>query len=352
MKTFKNYLVGGATFILLLTLVACSEPTSEKSAAEAKLITEQDTVFIGFLLDTLQDERWYNDKELFEEEVANLGGRVKTLAANGLDDVQISQAELLIEEGVDVLVVVPRDAAASAAIVELAHEADVKVISYDRLITNSDLDYYISFDNERVGELQAQEIVNNVDTGNFAYIGGAESDNNAILFRQGAMNILQPLIDSGDIELVYDQYTEGWNPDVAEENMLSALDEQGDDIDAVVAANDGTAGGVINALSTVGLDGEIPVSGQDAELNAVRRIVDGTQTMTVYKSINTLAVQAAEMAFKVAAGDDIPTETTVNNGQIDVPSILLEPITVTENNIDETIIQDGYLSEEDIYTTP
>ncbi len=160
---------------------------------------------------------------MFEEQVKQIGGQVKTLAANGIPEVQKKQAELLIEEGVDVLVVVPTDAEAAAEIVDIAHKADVKVISYDRLIKNADLDYYISFDNEKVGELQATEILKKVKTGNFAYIGGAEADNNAHLLRQGTMKVLQPLIDKGDIQLVYDQYTDQWDGAIAEQNMKSAI---------------------------------------------------------------------------------------------------------------------------------
>ncbi|MFC4319986.1 sugar ABC transporter substrate-binding protein [Litchfieldia salsa] len=333
----------------LLVVTGCSNNAENTAQVDDKLISDPNKVFIGFLLDTLQEERWYKDKELFEGEVDKLGGRVKTLAANGLDDVQFKQAELLIEEGVDVLVVVPHDAEVSAAIVDLAHEAGVKVISYDRLIKNAQVDYYVSFDNVKVGELQAAEIVKNKSVGQFAYIGGAESDNNAVLFRQGAMNVLQPLIDNGDIRLVFDQYTDGWDPAIAEQNMVQALKANGNQIDAVVAANDGTAGGVINALSTVGLAGKIPVSGQDAELAGVQRVVEGTQTMTIYKSINQLAAQAAEMAVKVAKGEDIATDGAVNNGEVDVPSILLAPIAVTKDNVRETVIKDGYLKEEEVY---
>ncbi|WP_025027132.1 sugar ABC transporter substrate-binding protein [Caldalkalibacillus mannanilyticus] len=336
-------------FLLILIVAACSQSEVTDPVVEDKLISETDTVFIGFLLDTLQDERWYKDKALFEGAVEKLGGRVKTLAANGLDDVQIKQAELLIEEGVDVLVVVPHDAEVSAAIVELAHEAGIKVISYDRLIRNADVDYYISFDNEKVGELQATEILKSVSSGNIAYIGGSETDNNAILFRQGAMKVLQPFIDKGELNLVHDQYTDGWNPAVAEKNMQTALRENANRIDAVIAANDGTAGGVIRALAAVGLAGSVPVSGQDAELEAVRRVVQGTQTMTVYKSINLLAEQAASMAVKVAQGQEIATDKTIQNGKTEVPSIFLEPITVTKENVRETVVKDGYLKEEEIY---
>ncbi|WP_052712132.1 substrate-binding domain-containing protein [Domibacillus indicus] len=332
-----------------LMLAGCGGMKDEKPAAEAEKLTADGQLYVGFVLDTLKDERWYKDKELFEEAVESKGARVKTLAANGNDDVQLKQAELLIEEGADVLVVVPHDAAFSAAIVEMAHKAGVKVISYDRLITDAPVDYYISFDNVKVGELQASEIVKRKPSGAYAYIGGAESDNNAVLFRQGAMKVLQPLIDKGSIKLVYDQYTDGWEPKKAEANLKTALSQNGNKLDAVVAANDGTAGGVVNALTAAGLAGKTPVSGQDAELEGVRRVVAGTQAMTVYKPIPLLASQAAEMAVKVAADEKVSAEQAVNNGQGDIPAVLLEPVAVTKDTIQSTVIKDGYLTEQQIY---
>lgn len=335
--------------IVMIVTAGCSSTEKASSTNDSKLITDDSKPYVGFLLDTLKDERWYKDKALFEEEIKKLGGQVKTLAANGLDEVQIKQAQLLIEEGVDVLVVVPHDAVISAEIVEIAHEAGVKVVSYDRLIKNADVDYYISFDNEKVGEIQATEILKKVPSGNFAYIGGAESDNNAILFRQGAMKVLQPLIDNGTVKLVHDQYTDDWNPDIAKENMKTALSKNGNAINAVIAANDGTAGGVIESLAGVGLAGTVPVSGQDAELEGVRRVVQGLQTMTVYKPINLLAVKSAEMAIMVAKGEEVKTDKQINNGKIDVPAVFLDPIAITNENVRDTVIKDGYLNEADVF---
>ncbi|ANF95692.1 sugar ABC transporter substrate-binding protein [Paenibacillus bovis] len=338
--------------MLLATTVlatACGPAPAATTADATKVkLTPDDKPYVGFVLDTLKEERWYKDKALFEKAIQDQGGHVKTLAANGLDDVQVKQAELLIQEGVDVLVVVPHDAEKSAAIVEKAHAAGVKVLSYDRLIKNADVDYYVSFDNEKVGVMQAQEIVKRQPTGNYAYIGGAETDNNAVLFRQGAMSVLKPLIDKGNIRLVYDKYTEGWDPATAEKNMASALQQNGNKINAVVAANDGTAGGVINALQAAGVSG-VPVSGQDAELAGVQRVAKGTQAMTIYKPITAIAKQAADMALQIAKGTAIQTTSKVNNGKIDVPAILLEPTAVTKDNIRDTVVKDDYLKEADIY---
>lgn len=345
-KSLQKKLMAGACVMAMPFLAACSQTTTENSEPKMKLAQDDSKVYVGFSLDTLQEDRWYKDKEAFEKKVLELGGEVKTLAANGVDSVQIKQAELLIAEGVDVLVVVPHNAEVSAEIVDKAHKANVKVVSYDRLIKNADVDYYISYDNKKVGQLQAQEILKKLKKGNFAYIGGAETDNNAVFFREGAMEVLQPYIDKGDIKLVFDKYTDEWQPEIAETNMKQALKENNNNIQAVIAANDGTAGGVINALQAIGKT--IPVSGQDAEITGLKRILAGSQTMTVYKPIQVIAEDAAAIAMKAGKNEKIDTTATVNNGKIDVPSILLDPVAVTRSNIDETVIKDKFITEDEL----
>lgn len=304
---------------------------------------------IGFSMDTLLEERWQKDRDLFKAAGEALGAEVVIMAANGNDAKQILQAEMMISQGVDILVIVPHDAGATAAIVKKAHSAGIKVMAYDRLVKNADIDLYVSFDNEKVGELQANAITSFVPKGKFVYIGGADTDNNAHLFKKGVFNVLQPLIDKGDVSVVYDQWTKDWTPVNALANMRSALSANGNKIDAVIAANDATAGGVVEALTEQGLAGRIPVAGQDAELAAAQRIVEGTQTMTVYKPIKLLADKAAELAVKLAKGESPGADRKVNNGKIEVPSVLLPPIAVDKNNIDETIIADGFHSREDVY---
>ncbi|MDU1848392.1 MAG: substrate-binding domain-containing protein [Niallia nealsonii] len=343
----KKGLLTSIMIVALSFLGACSVDMKEEVPTnKVKLSLDDNKIYVGFSLDTLAEERWYKDKDAFETTVKELGGEVKTLAANGIDSVQIQQAELLIAEGVDVLVVVPHNADVASEIVEKAHRANVKVISYDRLIKNADVDYYISYDNKEVGRLQAKELLKKVSKGNFAYIGGAGTDNNAVLFKEGAMEVLQPYIDKEEIKLVFDQYTDEWQPKKAEANMVEALSEQKNNIQAVVAANDGTAGGVINALQKNNL--KIPVTGQDAEVAAIKRILAGTQTMTVYKPIQAIAKNAAEIAMKVGSGEKITTSTAVNNGKIDVPSILLDPVVVTAQNIEETVIKDQFIKKEEL----
>lgn len=340
---------------LMFTFSAC-EAEKEKAAAPAQVTSAEkekpaadEKIKVGFTMDTLVEERWLRDRELFREAVRSLGADVGILAANGDDVLQIAHAESLISQGVDVLVVVPHNAEATATIVKKAHMAGIKVMAYDRLVKNADIDMYVSFDNEKVGELQAEAITQLVPEGRYVYIGGAITDNNAHLFKKGVFNVLQPFIDKGDITVVFDQWTKDWTPANAKENMVAALKANNNQIDAVICANDATAGGVIEALAEQGLAGKIPVSGQDAELAGAQRIMEGTQTMTVYKPLKALTQTAAEIAVQMAKGEAVAINRKVNNGKIEVPSVLLTPIAVNRLNMDETIIADGFHSREDVY---
>ena len=320
------------------------------SAALPGLKSSGEPLVIGFTMDTLLEERWKKDRDLFVEAAEKLGAQVVVKSANGDDARQIAQAETMISQGVDVLVIVPHNAEATAAIVSKAHKAGIKVLSYDRLVTNADVDLYVSFDNIEVGRLQAEAIMKLVPKGNYVYIGGADTDNNARQFKEGAFDALQPSIDRGDIRVVYDQWSKDWKPVYASENMREALEANGSDgIDAVIVANDATAGGAVQVLEKNDLAGRIPVAGQDADLAAIRRIVAGTQTMTVYKPIGRLAEETAKFAVALAKGEQPATTRRVNNGKIEVPSVLLPPIAVDASNIDETVIADGFHSREDVY---
>ncbi|RDI39163.1 D-xylose ABC transporter substrate-binding protein [Falsibacillus pallidus] len=353
----KRLKIVAVLLALLLSLAGCKgdgekavAPAPKPVAANGKEIKHPgEKIKIGFSMDTLLEERWLKDRDLFKKAVEGMGAECEVMAANGDDALQISQAETLISHGIDLLVVVPHNAEATAAIVNKAHQAGIKVIAYDRLVKNADLDLYISFDNEEVGELQAKEITKRVPKGRYVYIGGAITDNNAHLFKKGVFNVLQPLIDKGDIQIVYDQWSKDWTPANALINMREALKATHNRIDAVISANDATAGGVVQALKEQGLAGKIPVAGQDAELAAVQRIVQGTQTMTVYKPIKSLTIEAASLAVRMAKGEKIDTDKKVNNGKIEVPSVLLSPIAVDKSNIDSTVIADGYHSREDVY---
>lgn len=256
-----------------------------------------DKVIIGFSLDSLKEPIWKVNKQEFIKKANELGAEVRVEQANSDDNVQLSQIDKLISEGVNVLVVVPHDGEICAQAVEKAHEAGIKIMSYDRLIKNSDVDLYVAIDNYTVGVLQAEEMLKNVSSGNIAYVGGSESDNNALLFRQGAMDTLDKYKDS--INIVMDKYSKDWKAEEAYNNVNELL-SQSTDIQGIICANDGTASGAITALDKHGLAGNIPVTGLDSELAACQRIIEGTQLMTVYKPTKEIAGKAAELAIELA----------------------------------------------------
>ncbi|MFZ7235038.1 D-xylose ABC transporter substrate-binding protein [Avibacterium avium] len=303
---------------------------------------------IGMSIDDLRLERWQKDRDIFVKKAESLGAKVFVQSANGDATAQISQIENMINRNVDVLVIIPFNGEVLGNIIGEAKREGIKVLAYDRLINNADLDFYVSFDNEKVGELQAQSIVEVKPEGNYFLMGGSPVDNNAKLFRKGQMKVLQPLIDSGKIKVVGDQWVDSWLAEKALQIMENALTANKNNIDAVVASNDATAGGAIQALSAQGLSGKVAISGQDADLAAIKRIIQGTQTMTVYKPITKLADKAAEIAVQLGKNEKPESNAVLNNGLKDVPAYLLPPIAVTKDNIEETIIKDGFHSKEQI----
>jgi D-xylose transport system substrate-binding protein len=308
---------------------------------------------IGLSLDTLKEERWQADSDLFQKRCEELGADVLVQSANGDDTRQINDVQALISRKVDVIVIVPHDGAAMAKGVQLAHEAGIPVIAYDRLIRNCDLDVYLSFDNVKVGRLQAQWLLDHLPTpgqGRIVLVNGSKTDNNAFLFNQGAMEVFQPHIEKGDVQIVWEDWAEDWKLENAKKIVNAAISKLGDSgFDAVLAAADGVAAGAIQALSEEGLAGNILVTGQDAELVACQRIIAGTQSMTIYKPLRKLAHNAAEVAVKMAKGKPIVANQTVNNGQIDVPSVLGDIVAVDKANMMDTVIADGFQSKEAVY---
>lgn len=346
MKSKKLFKV--ITFALVTVMTAALVGCSGKKETTAKKDSKK-SIKIGMSIDDLRLERWQHDRDLFTAKAKELGADVLVQSANGDDQTQYSQAENLISQGIDVLVVIPHNGEAMGAIVEEAHKNGVKVLAYDRLLTNCDVDYYISFDNVKVGELQAEALVKQVPKGNYFLMGGSPTDNNAKLFRKGQMNVLKPLIDKNQIKVIGDQWAKDWLPEEALKIMENALTANNNKINAVVASNDSTAGGAIQALAAQKLDGKVAISGQDADAAACQRIVEGKQTMTVYKPIKTLATNAAEMAVKMAKDEEVETNGVTNNGKKDVKSKLLIPIAVTKDNMKETIIKDGFHTTEEVY---
>jgi D-xylose transport system substrate-binding protein len=232
--------------------------------------------------------------------------------------------------------------------VDIAKSANVKVISYDRLVLNSDVDLYVSFDRVTTGRMQAEYLVKHAPRGNYVLIAGSPNDEGAKALHDAQMKVLQPYVDRGDIKVIADGYTKEWLPSEAYLFTLKAIDSAHGNIAAVLASNDGLAGGAIQALREHNLAGKVAVSGQDADLAAVICIAEGTQAMTVYKPVTNEAVRAAEEAVRLAKGEKPRADRAINNGKIEVPTILLKPVLVTKDNIKTTVVKDGFQKLESI----
>ncbi len=294
--------------------------------------TRSKTATIGLLMDQFNVERWADDTTYFIRTVNANNGKVLCRVANGDPQLQLEQAKELLNNDVDVLVIVPVDLNKAADIVKLANKAGKPTISYDRLIQNANLDYYISFDNVKVGELQAEYIGKRLVKGNIALIGGPVTDQNSSYLRFGQLGILQPLIEKGDIRIVYDKFADTWT---FEEGYAKASEcIRNGKVDAIIAGNDLLARGVIKALTEKGLAGKVLVAGQDADTEACENIIKGTQTVSVYKPIADIASNAAKLAVDLATGIPVVNTTyTTNNGFRQVPSFLLTPTLVNKGNI-------------------
>jgi len=352
-RTLMGIAVCGA---LALGLAACGddEPsgggggdTTAASAAKAVALLLPETKT------TRYDEQ---DKPLFEAKLTELCPDCTLSYQNADQDSakQLTQAEAEITKGVDVMVLDPVDGKAAAAIVDKAKAAGIPVISYDRLLLDSEPDLYISFDNEQVGTLQGEALAEKLKTdgnptGPIVKINGSPTDNNATLFKKGSNAALK----AAGVKILIEYDTPDWSPDKAQTFMDGQITKLGKDgFKGVYAANDGTGGGAIAAMKSAGIDvTTIPTTGQDAELAAIQRILVGEQFMTVYKAIKLEAEAAAQAAVDLANGTTPSSATsTVNNGKIDVPSILLTPVAVTKDNVKDTVVADGFYTAAQICT--
>lgn len=315
-------------------------------------------IVVGLSIGHTTEERWQRELEMFQKFADDKGFKMDIQIAQNSPEKQVSQCENLISKGVDVLIIQSIDAEAAAPIVIAAHEEGIPVISYDRFIMNADLDYYITFDSFKVGQVQAEFVVKQAPKGNYIRLKGSPDDNNAHLVAKGQDSVLKPYIDSGDIKIVLDQWCEGWDPNMAMDHTENGLTLADNDIQGIIASNDGTAGGVVQALTAQGLAGKVPVCGQDADLAACQRIVEGTQTGTAYKPIAMLNQAACELAVAVATGADpmsgvsssLGSWQKLNNNQKDVDSFTVDVIAIDKSNIDDIIIKrDKFHTLEDVY---
>jgi D-xylose transport system substrate-binding protein len=355
-RRLRRALTLAATFALLVTAAACGDDDDGGSASGDGGGEGGDAVTIALLLPETETARYESqDRPLFEAKVEELCPECEIIYNNADQDAaeQQSQAEAALTNGADVLVLDPVDSVSAASMVAQAEQRDVPVISYDRLIRDAPIDFYISYDNERVGQLQGEALTGRleeegVDSGAIVMINGAPTDNNATLFKEGAHSVL----DESAYEIGAEYDTPDWSPAEAQAQMEQAITRLGEDgFVGVYAANDGTAGGAIAAMKAAGIDPLPPITGQDAELAAIQRILAGDQYMTVYKAIKPEAEIAAEVAIAMGRGEDPPEDQVnqqVDNGDGEIPSMILDPVAVTAENVNDTIVADGFWDAADI----
>jgi D-xylose transport system substrate-binding protein len=375
----KAFLIVGSILVVAALLGACgtatptpaptTAPATEAMAesptammAETQAATAAPAGKIAILLPETKTAR-YESQDLpnFKNKLQALGYNLNDLIysnANQDAAAQQQQAEAAITNGATVLVLDPVDGAAAATIADFAHSKNVAVISYDRLILNTaNVDYYISFDNVQVGKLQATSLMTalqGIAKPTIVMINGSPTDNNATLFKQGAHSVFDPIVAAGNLVIAKEYDTPDWSPDQAQTEMSQALTALNNKVDGVYCANDGTASGAIAAMVAAGVTPWPPVTGQDAELAAIQRILVGQQYMTVYKAIKPEAEAAAELAYDLWSGTAVPAAMTngltTNNGTADIPSIILTPVAVTKDNIESTVVADGFWTVQEICT--
>jgi D-xylose transport system substrate-binding protein len=339
--------------LVLLLLTGCAavgdgSGPSEPAAADGSYL-------IALLLPESKTARYEShDRPAFEDRVRELCPACRTTAGNAEQDParQQAQAEAAITNGADVLVLDPVDSVSAAVIARHAHAAGVPVITYDRLVLNAPAEYHVTFDNRQVGTIQARSLVAAMEAdgreGSVVFLGGATTDDNAGQYRSGAFAVL----DAEDVDIGFDVDIRDWSPDKAQEAMEQAMAALGRDrIAGVYAANDGLASGAIAAMKSAGLDPLPPVTGQDAELAAIRRILVGEQHMTVYKAVREQAQVAAEIAVQKVRTGDVPDDRhthQIDNGLRSIPTILLEPVEVTRDTIADTVLADGFWTRDEV----
>jgi len=367
MKLFGQRRKGLTIFISLvllsLVMAACggggssSAPTSSAPAAP---VNGKGCTKVGVLLpETATSARWDGvDRPDLLKDIPQLlsGATVDYNNAQGSADTQQTQAQADLTKGDCILVLAPSDSIKAAAIVSAAKAKNVPVISYDRLTYSNDLNYYVSFDNTMVGQLQGQWIADHYQsfvsangTNNTVMIDGGQTDNNALLFAKGAHSALDPLFSSGKLKKVYEKFTPNWDNATAQTEMEAALTANQNKIAIAYVANDGMANNVIAALKAVKLNGKVLVTGQDATVAGIHNILAGDQSMTVYKAIAKEAMATAQLVAALSQGTS--TSSLVNGmttiplaGGAAIPSVLETPVAVDKTNIQSTVIADGFVT--------
>ena len=310
-------------------------------------IAEQHGMTVGVSWSNFQEERWKTDEAAIKSALEAAGAEYVSADAQSSSSKQLSDVESLIAQGVDALIILAQDTQAIGPAVDAAFNEGIPVIAYDRLIED-DRAFYLTFDNVEVGRMQARAVLEAAPEGNYVMIKGSPTDPNADFLRGGQQEVLQEAIDSGKITIVGEAYTDGWLPANAQRNMEQILTAEDNAVDAVVASNDGTAGGAVAAMTAQGMDG-IPVSGQDADHAALNRVAQGTQTVSVWKDSRELGREAGEIAIELAGGTEMGAiegaEEWTSPGGTTLTAKFLDPVPVTRENLD-VVVDAGWIDGE------
>jgi D-xylose transport system substrate-binding protein len=330
-------------FLLAMLAFACSQNGQQQSGNKK--------LKIGFAMATLREERWVRDKDAFEKRCKELDVDCIITVADNNSERQAGDVDTLLTQNVDVLVIAANDATQAASMVDKAKAKGIPVISYDRLINSDKIDLYISHQVPVIGQKMAEYAMQKVPKGNYVMIYGDPGDNNALIMKKAQMEVLKPAIDRGDIKIVSEEFAKDWSRDGALKIMENALVNNGNNVQAVIASNDGTASGALSALEKAGLTGKVLVTGQDAEKVALQSIAEGKQTMTIYKPIVPLANGAVDAAVKLAKKEPLTGTVKFMNDKLnkEVTAILLEVTAVDKANLMTTIIKDGFQTYDEIY---
>ncbi|SDM35939.1 D-xylose ABC transporter substrate-binding protein [Polaromonas sp. JS666] len=304
-------------------------------------------VTVGVSWSNFQEERWKTDEAAIKTQLEKLGAKYISADAAGSPEKQLADIDGLMAKGAKVLIVLAMDKDAILPAVNKATKQKVPVIAYDRLIEAPGV-FYITFDNKEVGRMQARAVFKAKPKGNYVMIKGSPTDPNANFLREGQQEVIDAAVKKGDIKIVGEEYTEGWKPEVAQKNMEQILTKTGGKVDAVVASNDGTAGGVVAALSAKGLKG-VPVSGQDGDFAALNRVAVGTQTVSVWKDARDLGKQAASAAVNLGAGKPVEGASSWNGGEkkIALQAQFLKPVPITRDNLD-VVLKAGWIKKDEL----
>jgi D-xylose transport system substrate-binding protein len=319
------------------------------ASAIALLAGQASALVIGVSWSNFQEERWKTDEAAIVAALQELGHDYISADAQSSAAKQLTDVEALIAQGADALIILAQDSDAIGPAIDRAADEGIPVVGYDRLIEDPRA-FYITFDNKEVGRMQARAVLEAQPEGNYVFIKGSAADPNADFLHSGQLEVLKEAMDAGRIVNVGEAYTDGWLPANAQRNMEQILTANDNEVDAVVASNDGTAGGVVAALSAQGLAGEVPVSGQDGDFAALNRIALGTQTVSVWKDSRELGARAAQIAAALAEGTamaDIEGAVTFDGGPrgASMTSVFLEPNPITRDNLD-VVIDAGWVTKD------